>query len=62
MCLTCQVIIGSPELKANQSIRQVIEVVTDLEKYSRYDLIATNMLLDGYLYKFIAHGFFDFTG
>jgi len=48
MCLTCQVIIGSPELKANQSIRQVIEVVTDLEKYSRYDLIATNMLLDGY--------------
>ncbi|WMV21378.1 hypothetical protein MTR67_014763 [Solanum verrucosum] len=29
------VIIGSPELKANQSIRQVIEVVTDLEKYSR---------------------------
>ncbi|KAK4362509.1 hypothetical protein RND71_017750 [Anisodus tanguticus] len=30
-----KVIIGSPELKANQSIRQVIEVVTDLEKYSR---------------------------
>ncbi|CAN4085985.1 unnamed protein product [Withania somnifera] len=41
-----KVIIGSPDLKANQSIRQVIEVVTDLEKYSRYDLIAPNLLLD----------------
>ncbi|XP_016563686.1 DEAD-box ATP-dependent RNA helicase 20 [Capsicum annuum] len=30
-----KVIIGSPDLKANQSIRQVIEIVTDVEKYSR---------------------------
>ncbi|XP_016500175.2 DEAD-box ATP-dependent RNA helicase 20 [Nicotiana tabacum] len=30
-----KVIIGSPDLKANQSIRQIVEVVTDLEKYRR---------------------------
>ena len=30
-----QVIIGSAELKANQSIRQIIEIVTDVEKYTR---------------------------
>ncbi|KAK4479365.1 hypothetical protein RD792_014877 [Penstemon davidsonii] len=30
-----KVIIGSPYLKANQSIRQVVEVMTDLEKYNR---------------------------
>ncbi|KAL1333862.1 hypothetical protein HN51_062737 [Arachis hypogaea] len=30
-----KVIIGSPELKANQSINQVVEVVTDAEKYNR---------------------------
>ncbi|XAR50229.1 RNA helicase [Bertholletia excelsa] len=30
-----KVIIGSPELKANQSIRQVVEVVTEVEKYNR---------------------------
>nr|XP_027126220.1 DEAD-box ATP-dependent RNA helicase 20-like [Coffea arabica] len=30
-----KVIIGSAELKANQSIRQIIEIVTDVEKYTR---------------------------
>ncbi|GMH01247.1 hypothetical protein Nepgr_003086 [Nepenthes gracilis] len=30
-----KVIIGSPDLKANQSISQVIEVVTEFEKYNR---------------------------
>ncbi|KAL8141987.1 hypothetical protein V2J09_015019 [Rumex salicifolius] len=30
-----KVIIGSPDLKANHSIQQVIEVVTDMEKYNR---------------------------
>ncbi|XP_027917790.1 DEAD-box ATP-dependent RNA helicase 20-like isoform X2 [Vigna unguiculata] len=30
-----KVIIGSPNLKANQSINQVVEVVTDMEKYNR---------------------------
>ncbi|GAB4860655.1 Envelope glycoprotein gp160 [Ancistrocladus abbreviatus] len=30
-----KVVIGSPDLKANQSISQVIEVVTELEKYNR---------------------------
>lgn len=30
-----KVIIGSLELKANQSIRQVVEILTDLEKYNR---------------------------
>ncbi|XP_050223383.1 DEAD-box ATP-dependent RNA helicase 30 [Mercurialis annua] len=30
-----KVVIGSPDLKANQSINQIIEVVTDMEKYNR---------------------------
>ncbi|KAG4929884.1 hypothetical protein AAZX31_17G082700 [Glycine max] len=30
-----KVIIGSPYLKANQSINQIVEVVTDMEKYNR---------------------------
>ncbi|RDX76498.1 DEAD-box ATP-dependent RNA helicase 30, partial [Mucuna pruriens] len=30
-----KVIIGSPELKANQSINQVVEVMTDMDKYNR---------------------------
>ncbi|XP_057514747.1 DEAD-box ATP-dependent RNA helicase 30-like [Actinidia eriantha] len=30
-----KVIIGSPDLKANQSINQVVEVVTEVEKYNR---------------------------
>ncbi|XP_011047813.1 PREDICTED: DEAD-box ATP-dependent RNA helicase 30 [Populus euphratica] len=30
-----KVIIGSPDLKANQSINQVVEVVMDMEKYNR---------------------------
>ncbi|XP_004515873.1 DEAD-box ATP-dependent RNA helicase 20 [Cicer arietinum] len=30
-----KVVIGSPYLKANQSINQVVEVVTDMEKYNR---------------------------
>ncbi|MED6185764.1 Envelope glycoprotein gp160 [Stylosanthes scabra] len=30
-----KVVIGSPELKANQSINQVVEVLTDAEKYNR---------------------------
>lgn len=34
-----QVIIGSPDLKANQSINQIIEVMTDLEKYNRLNQI-----------------------
>ncbi|KAA8542230.1 hypothetical protein F0562_023382, partial [Nyssa sinensis] len=30
-----KVVIGSVDLKANQSINQVVEVVTELEKYNR---------------------------
>ncbi|PIN21205.1 ATP-dependent RNA helicase [Handroanthus impetiginosus] len=30
-----KVVIGSPDLRANQSIHQVVEVMTDLEKYNR---------------------------
>ncbi|KAJ4850861.1 DEAD-box ATP-dependent RNA helicase 30 [Turnera subulata] len=41
-----KVIIGSPELKANQSINQVIEVVTDLEKYNRLIMLLKE-LMDG---------------
>lgn len=35
LCNPYKVIIGSPELKANQSIQQVVEIVTDVEKYNR---------------------------
>ncbi|KAK1433846.1 hypothetical protein QVD17_10764 [Tagetes erecta] len=35
LCNPYKVIIGSPVLKANQSINQIIEVVTDVEKYNR---------------------------
>lgn len=31
-----KVVIGSPYLKANQSIVQVVEVVTEVEKYNRF--------------------------
>ena len=31
-----QVIIGSPDLKANQSINQVVEVLPEAEKYRRF--------------------------
>lgn len=30
-----QVTIGSADLKANTSIQQIIEVMTDMEKYNR---------------------------
>ncbi|KAK2989740.1 hypothetical protein RJ640_030233 [Escallonia rubra] len=30
-----KVIIGSPDLKANQSINQIVEIVTEVEKYNR---------------------------
>lgn len=37
--MTFQVIIGSSDLKANQSIIQVVEILTDMEKYNRYVII-----------------------
>nr|GEY32720.1 DEAD-box ATP-dependent RNA helicase 20 [Tanacetum cinerariifolium] len=39
-----KVIIGSPLLKANQSINQVIEVVTDAEKYTRLIRLLKEMM------------------
>ncbi|KAI8529077.1 hypothetical protein RHMOL_Rhmol12G0197600 [Rhododendron molle] len=41
-----KVIIGSPHLKANQSINQVIEVVTEMEKYNRLVRLL-NEVMDG---------------
>ncbi|KAB2002149.1 hypothetical protein ES319_D11G045700v1 [Gossypium barbadense] len=41
-----KVIIGSPDLKANQSINQVVEVITDLEKYNRLIKLLKD-LMDG---------------
>ncbi|PPS10591.1 hypothetical protein GOBAR_AA10039 [Gossypium barbadense] len=41
-----QVIIGSPDLKANQSINQVVEVITDPEKYNRLIKLLKD-LMDG---------------
>ncbi|KAK8703049.1 hypothetical protein V6N13_021379 [Hibiscus sabdariffa] len=35
LCNPYKVIIGSPDLKANQSINQVVEVITEMEKYNR---------------------------
>lgn len=34
-CMVAQVIIGSPDLKANHSITQVVEVVGEHEKYEK---------------------------
>ncbi|KAJ0709216.1 putative RNA helicase [Helianthus annuus] len=39
-----KVIIGSPVLKANQSINQIVEVVTDLEKYNRLIKLLKEMM------------------
>nr|DAD34460.1 TPA_asm: hypothetical protein HUJ06_005100 [Nelumbo nucifera] len=39
-----KVIIGSSDLKANQSINQVVEVMTDLEKYKRLTKLLTEMM------------------
>ncbi|KAJ1413205.1 RNA helicase, DEAD-box type, Q motif [Sesbania bispinosa] len=39
-----KVIIGSPDLKANQSINQVVEVVTDMEKYNRLIKLLKEMM------------------
>ncbi|KAG5522970.1 hypothetical protein RHGRI_034946 [Rhododendron griersonianum] len=41
-----KVIIGSPHLKANQSINQVVEVVTEMEKYNRLVRLL-NEVMDG---------------
>ncbi|KAH7856911.1 hypothetical protein Vadar_006800 [Vaccinium darrowii] len=41
-----KVIIGSPQLKANQSINQVVEVVTEMEKYNRLVRLL-NEVMDG---------------
>ncbi|KAM7272607.1 hypothetical protein ACFE04_027270 [Oxalis oulophora] len=39
-----KVIIGSPELKANQSINQIVEIVTDTEKYNRLIQLLKDMM------------------
>ena len=43
---TLQVIIGSPILKANQSLNQVIEVVKVVEKYTRYKVVISKNQAD----------------
>lgn len=32
-----QVIIGSEDLKANHSIRQIVEILSESQKYNKYD-------------------------
>ncbi|KAI3785800.1 hypothetical protein L1987_44925 [Smallanthus sonchifolius] len=44
LCNPYKVIIGSPVLKANQSINQIIEVVTDAEKYNRLIKLLKEMM------------------
>ncbi|XP_057804283.1 DEAD-box ATP-dependent RNA helicase 20 [Salvia miltiorrhiza] len=41
-----KVIVGSQELKANQSIHQIVEVMTDMEKYNRL-IRLLNEVMDG---------------
>jgi hypothetical protein len=35
VCLLVQVIIGNPDLKANHNITQIIEIISEFEKYPR---------------------------
>jgi ATP-dependent RNA helicase DDX5/DBP2 len=42
--------IGTAELKANHSIQQIVEVISDHEKYPRYGLLAFYRI---YLVKFL---------
>ncbi|XP_042497962.1 DEAD-box ATP-dependent RNA helicase 20-like isoform X1 [Macadamia integrifolia] len=44
LCNPYKVIIGSPNLKANQSINQVVEVMTEMEKYNRLIKLLTEMM------------------
>ncbi|XP_076928152.1 DEAD-box ATP-dependent RNA helicase 20-like isoform X2 [Bidens hawaiensis] len=44
LCNPYKVIIGSPALKANQSINQIVEVVTDVEKYTRLVKLLKEMM------------------
>ncbi|XP_043707383.1 DEAD-box ATP-dependent RNA helicase 20-like isoform X2 [Telopea speciosissima] len=44
LCDPYKVIIGSPNLKANQSINQVVEVMTEMEKYNRLIKLLTEMM------------------
>ncbi|KAI7754799.1 hypothetical protein M8C21_018798 [Ambrosia artemisiifolia] len=44
LCNPYKVIIGSPVLKANQSINQIVEVVTDVEKYNRLIKLLKEMM------------------
>jgi hypothetical protein len=39
LCYAMQVMIGTAELKANHSIQQIVEVISDHEKYPRYVLL-----------------------
>ncbi|KAA8540773.1 hypothetical protein F0562_024308 [Nyssa sinensis] len=48
-----KVIIGSPNLKANQSINQVVEVVTELEKYNRLIRLLTEVTDGGRILIFV---------
>ncbi|EXB93551.1 DEAD-box ATP-dependent RNA helicase 20 [Morus notabilis] len=48
-----KVVIGSPNLKANQSINQVVEVVTDMEKYNRLIKLLKEMVDSGKILIFI---------
>ncbi|GJM92119.1 hypothetical protein PR202_ga08550 [Eleusine coracana subsp. coracana] len=44
--IIAQVIIGSPDLKANHSIQQIVEVISDHEKYPRLSKLLSD-LMDG---------------
>ncbi|CAI9112722.1 OLC1v1013204C2 [Oldenlandia corymbosa var. corymbosa] len=46
LCNPYKVIIGSQDLKANQSIQQVVEILTDVEKYNRLIKLLRD-LMDG---------------
>ena len=45
LCYAMQVMIGTAELKANHSIQQIVEVISDHEKYPRYVLLTSYLVV-----------------
>jgi len=39
-----QVIIGSPDLKANHAIRQHVDIVSENQKYNKYDVFCVCLI------------------
>lgn len=42
-----QVIIGSPDLKANHAIRQHVDIVSENQKYNKYGIADIILIISG---------------